>query len=156
LTIHDFNLDFWTNENQDRSYNMVAVRKGHRKYHPSYHDGLRNILVYDEIEEEQNETIIKNLMNKSENFICFDSCSFIAAQAALCGCVSVVIPDGGVSKEKWINDRKFLKYGVAYGYEDIQHAIDTRHLVKPHLKQLEENALDTVHKFVKFWEEKII
>ena len=156
LTIHDFNLEFWENEYKERPFNIVALRKGRGKYNPIYHEGLRNIFLYDDLEKEEDETIIKNFMNKSENFICFDSCSFIAAQAALCGCTTIVIPDEGFSKEQWIENHNFLKYGIAYGFEDIQHAIDTQHLVKPHLKQLEENALDTVHKFVKFWEEKII
>jgi len=155
LTIHDFNLDFWHEQNKDRHYNIVALRKGVSKYNPIYHEGLRNILVYDEIEKEEDETIIKNLMNKSEKFICFDSCSFIAVQAALCGCLTIVVPDQGFSKEEWIDNHKFLKYGIAYGYEDIQHAIETKDLIRPYLKELEENALKTVHDFVSFWKEKL-
>ena len=133
----------------------MALRKGASKYNPFFHEGLRNILVYDEIEKEEDETIIKNLMNKSEKFICFDSCSFIAVQAALCGCLTIVVPDHGFSKEEWTDNHKFLKYGIAYGYEDIQHAIETKDLIRPYLKELEENALKTVHDFVRFWKEKL-
>ena len=94
-------------------------------------------------------------MNKSEKFISFDSCSFIAVQAALCGCLTIIVPDHGFSKEEWIENHKFLKYGIAYGYEDIQHAIETKDLIRPYLKELEENALKTVHDFVSFWKEKL-
>ena len=155
LTIHDFDLDFWKNENQDRSYNMVAVRKGHYKYHPGYHSGLRNVIFYDDIEKEQDETIIKNLMNKSEIFLCFDACSFVAAQAALCGCKTIVIPDRGVSKEQWRENHTYTKYGIAYGHEDMQYASETKDMLRPYLKELEEKKLQTVHDFVKFWKEKL-
>jgi hypothetical protein len=42
-----------------------------------------------------------------------------------------------------------------YGDEDIDHAIETKDLLRPHLKELEENALQTVHDFVSFWKEKL-
>lgn len=155
LTLFDFNLDFWKNNYKERPYNMIALRKGSGKYNPKYHMNLKNIFVYDELEKEKDETIIKNFMNKSENFICFDSCSFVAAQAALCGCLTVVIPDNGYSKEQWISDHDFLRYGIAYGFDDIHHARSTQHLVKSHLREIESKGKDTVKEFIAFWKNKI-
>jgi hypothetical protein len=45
--------------------------------------------------------------------------------AALCGCISIVVPRPGMSREEWNSDEQDC-YGVAYGEEDIPRALATR------------------------------
>ncbi len=73
------------------------------------------------------------MFNKHEIFFSYNTQTFINNLAALCGCQSVILPHPKTSKEKVL---KFPqnKYGIAYGFDDIQHSIDTLPLVKDHLK----------------------
>ena len=89
-------------------------------------------------EHDQQECI--DFFNKYKYFISYDPCTFLSIMAALCGCISIVYPINGLNKQQWIQTTaavEYLKYkgldnlyGIAYGQEDMQYAIDTIHLVK--------------------------
>jgi hypothetical protein len=80
------------------------------------------------------------IFNQYKYFISYDSITFLSVIAALCGCVSIVVKVDGLSKEDWINTLavgEYLKesgepalYGIAYGADDLENAINTLHLVK--------------------------
>lgn len=80
------------------------------------------------------------IFNKHRYFISYDSLTFLSVMAALCGCISIVIKVDGLSKEEWLNNSvasEYLKengentlYGIAYGADDLQNAINTLHLAK--------------------------
>lgn len=86
----------------------------------------------------QNECII--FFNKYKYFISYDSLTFLSVIAALCGCISIVIKVDGLSKQDWLNTTaaaEYLKetnegtlYGIAYGADDLQNAINTIHLTR--------------------------
>lgn len=68
------------------------------------------------------------VFNRTERFYCYDLYTFYANYAAICGCVPIMVPQPGLSKGQWIaapEDR----YGVAYGPDDEQWAIETRQLL---------------------------
>jgi hypothetical protein len=46
-------------------------------------------------------------------------------------------------------------FGVAFGWDDIQWANNTVHMVREHLKEIEKIDKKTVDNFVKYWENKI-
>ena len=101
--------------------------------------------------------------NKHEYFICYDQLSFWPQIAALCGCKVIVMNvkdnpnayyDYNITPEEYRLENPLKKYGVAFGFGDLQHAIDTQHLVEDHLKEMDKQNLDTVKNFVKFWENK--
>jgi hypothetical protein len=84
--------------------------------------------------------------NRYKYFISYDSNTFLSIIAALCGCISIVIKVDGLSKEDWLNTtaaadflkisgQKFL-YGVAYGADDLDFAINTLDMVKPQWNQI--------------------
>ena len=56
--------------------------------------------------------------------------------ASLCGCVSIIKKIELISQKEWINGDPFLKYGVAYGQEGVNHAVDTHHLLLPHITEM--------------------
>jgi hypothetical protein len=77
--------------------------------------------------------------NRFKFFKCYDPLSFYIIIAALCGCVPIIHKIQGLSKNDWIKTtsaHEYVKdksldnlYGIAYGEEDLQYAIDTLHLV---------------------------
>ena len=62
--------------------------------------------------------------------------------------------DYSTTPEQYRLENPLKKYGVAFGFGDLQHAIDTQHLVEGHLLEIDQGNLDTVKNFVKFWENK--
>ena len=65
--------------------------------------------------------------------------------AALCGCQSVVIPSEDLSSEEFYNVQK---YGVAYGFENIDFAKLTHGKLIEDLKGMEQNTYTQCGKFV--------
>ena len=101
--------------------------------------------------------------NKHEYFICYDQLSFWPQVAALCGCKVVVMNvednpnayyDYNTTPEEYRLENPLKKYGVAFGFEDLRHAVSTQHLVKDHLEEIDKQNLETVKEFCKFWENK--
>ena len=72
-----------------------------------------------------------------------------------CGCTSIVIPDEGVSKEDWKPNVKDT-YGIAYGLNDVEYAIETKDKFLEYQKEIEQNNINAVKKFVKLCEEYFV
>lgn len=93
-----------------------------------------------EITKEYSQLDCIKMFNNHKFFISYDSLTFLTIISALCGCVAVVIKVEGVLKQDWLNTTvaaEYLKesgemmlYGIAYGAEDLQNAVDTIHLAK--------------------------
>tara|TARA_R110000744_G_scaffold233338_1_gene351319 strand:+ start:91 stop:1050 length:960 start_codon:yes stop_codon:yes gene_type:complete len=101
--------------------------------------------------------------NNHEYFICYDQLSFWPQIAALCGCKVIVMnvkdnPNAyynyNTTPEEYRLENPLKKYGVAFGFGDLQHAVNTQHLVEDHLKEMDKQNLETVKNFIKFWENK--
>ena len=73
-----------------------------------------------------------------------------SSYAAACGCLSIVVPEDGISKDEWRPNwnRGEFGYGIAYGFDDINYAKETQKLVMPMLKDKEKNANQTVRDFL--------
>jgi hypothetical protein len=83
-------------------------------------------------------------------FLSFDPFTFMSIIASLCGCVSVVKKISIISCEEWMKCDPFLKYGIAYGNEGIEHALNTQHLLLDHITNMylenEGNILNSIKK----------
>lgn len=104
-----------------RSGTCHVVRKGSNKNF--VHNLKKSISI-----EHLSHIEIANVFNRTKYFISYDSYTMLSKYAAMCGCISVVIPDKGVSKEEWRPDIQ-NRYGIAYGFNDIQWAITTQNRV---------------------------
>ena len=71
--------------------------------------------------------------NKHEIFFTYNTQTFISVLAAMCGCISVILPHPNTNKEKLLNFPQ-NKFGIAYGFDDINYSIDTLHLVEKNLQ----------------------
>jgi len=93
-----------------------------------------------EITREHSQIKCINIFNQHTYFISYDPLTFLIVIAALCGCISIVKKVDGLSKQEWLDTTgaaEYLKetgtnslYGIAYGADDLQNAINTIHLVK--------------------------
>jgi len=116
----------------ERSGSCFVKRKG--KNREIVHDLSDSIEIHDSTPSRK----LADLFNCKKYFFSYDDATFLSLQAAMCGCISIVIPKLGVSPSEWKALSPLRKYGIAYGMDDIEHAISTRHLVKQHLESFEE------------------
>lgn len=103
---------------------------------------IMNVHPPNSFEVTRNHTQIDyiKIFNKYKYFISYDSLTFLSVIAALCGCISIVIKVDGLSKNDWLNTTAVAKYleisnekilfGIAYGADDLENAINTIHLAK--------------------------
>lgn len=124
-----------------RSGTCYILRKGRGR--KLVHDKEKSVLI-----DGLSHTETAKLFNSVEMCISYDLYTLYSQYAALCGCISVVVPEEGLTKEDWIPDEK-KRYGVAYGFNDIDHAIETRKYILPMLKEEEKMANLTVRNFIK-------
>lgn len=157
LKVLDYDLKPWYDRNLERPYNMVCLRKGIWKKSYPIDSSLRFHFIQDEIEKEyKDENLVAYCMNRSKYYVCYDESSFIPIQAALCGCIPIVIPAPYYTADQWRENFPAWKYGIAYGFskDEINHAISTNHLIRDHVESFNDNY-DSVKEFVKFWENKL-
>jgi len=117
-----------------RSGVCYVLRKGSNR--PVYHD-LKNGIIVDALSHDE----MAKVFNESEYCISYDTQTFYSFYAALCGCKSIVIPEAGVEKEEWRPELQ-LRYGIAYGEDDLEWADNTRNEMIEYLikGQLESDA----------------
>jgi hypothetical protein len=103
------------------------------------------ISIDDEINKCTDLIILSKIYNTISLFISFDPHTYHSTMAALCGCTSVVIPSKEISNEEFYNVQK---YGVAYGFENIDFAKLTYSKMINDLKQMHQNTFTQCTKFV--------
>lgn len=126
--------DIFNNLNQSRSGQCFAIKKGKSKVLDKH---SADAILIDNLPKNR----LQKIFNEKEVFINYDHVSHLSIQAALSGCISVVIPDGKHTREEWQAKLPIFKYGIAYGLEDIEWSKSTLPQVLPYLESLiEENA----------------
>ena len=124
----------------DRSGTCYMLRKGRTR---AAEDDTRNALVLDG----RTHTEIASAFNQCKCFVSYDPYTMYSRYAALCGCTSIVVPMEGVPKEQW-RPEKELRYGIAYGFGDIEWALETRTDLLRTIEQEEETQAQGVSAFV--------
>lgn len=147
LTITHFPLDKYNEQNvsKARSGTAYCVRKGF--YKKIVHDINDSILI-----DNKKHTEIAEIFKNVTTFISYDNYTVYSEFAALSGCDSIVIPDHNISIDEWrpnIADR----YGVAYGYENLEWARNTKANLIEKYKQSEENSNVNTIKFIELVED---
>jgi hypothetical protein len=123
-----------------RKGSCYMLRKG--KNRKIIHDVENSILL-----DGKSHIEVAKAMNECEYFISYDMETMYSQYAVLCGCKSIVIPKEGLSKDEW-QPKKEFQYGIAYGFDDIEEAEKTKHLVYDVLKKIENESNQSVTKFI--------
>jgi hypothetical protein len=90
---------------------------------------------------------IAKIFNECKYFVSYDLYTMYSVYAAMCGCISIVVPVEGLSKEAWRPEAE-RRYGIAYGEDDIEFAVSTRNLLLAELDRQEAANLETVKLFI--------
>lgn len=91
---------------------------------------------YDHVEHKTSSKAFINYFLNKDMFLSFDPFTFMAIIASLCGCMSVIKKISIISYEEWMKCDPFIKYGIAYGNEGIEHALNTQHLLLDHITNM--------------------
>jgi len=67
----------------------------------------------------------------------YDLYTMYSSYAAACGCIPVIVPMPGVPLEVWMPEPE-NRYGLAYGEEQVTHALATRELLMGRLNLVNE------------------
>lgn len=125
----------------DRKGACFIVRKGDSKARvPETEDAIQI--------DGMSHADIAEVFNQCEVFYSYDEATFYSQYAAICGCLSVVVPALYSSRAEWVQNHPIGRCGVAYGLNDLDHARATMHLVKGDLEAEEAKGLATVRNFV--------
>lgn len=142
-----FDLDKYKQYNfGDRKGICYIVRKGSKRPDlPKKFDGI----VIDNLLEEEKVKVF----NECEYCISYDTQSSYSQIAAICGCISIVVPEQGKYKEDYVSGDEFV-YGVGYGFslQEREYAIDTKSLVKKYYETLNKSGMNNTEKFIKYCE----
>lgn len=150
LRAMELNLDVFKDHGKERNGTCYMLRKmGHKQpIHP------KDSIFLDSYAEAGGNEYLSMVFNKSKMFYSYDSATWCSIMAALCGCISVVIPDAGVTAEQWYERFPYFRYGIAYGSESdqIAHALNTRHLLRDHLLKLEAETIELTREMIRICE----
>lgn len=99
------------------------------------------------------------LLSSARLLVSYDTRTFVSALAALCGCLSVVVPIDGISADEWRRAMPLLSYGVAYGFDkaEIERAVATAPWLLKTLQcteALTERQIDSMLERIKELQEK--
>lgn len=137
-----YNLDLYKQSNfGERHGKCYVVRKGrNRPDLPKTFDGP----VIDDFFEPEKVRV----MNECEYCISYDTQTAYNNVAALCGCISVLVPEVGKGISAYRNAYD-TRYGVAIGFDEkqIQYAKDTVPLLKEEMCQLNAVSKKSVADF---------
>jgi len=141
----DFNIFY--NKNLSRNggcfYTKGQIPK--IQYHKNEDLCLDNIYS---IPQSERNLYLAEIFNQKEYFICYSHRSFTAALAALCGCMVIVIPYDNTPKEYWEKNFPTFKYGISYGINDTQWALDTQHLVAENVESIQNQGIKSIKSFI--------
>ena len=143
VTLSYFNHDVYKRWNYGhREGNCFLVRKGRSR--PDLPASVPGIIIDGLSEKEKVE-----VMNKCKYFYSYDPQTFYSSVAAVCGCVSIVIPEPGKCREDYTGGEA-KGWGIAYGTspEELEFARDTQKELHEFIESFEMDNQKNVQKFL--------
>lgn len=114
--------------------------------------GITNMHNFDEtIERSKTMEELNLAYNGIRYFISLDMETYHSVLAAMAGCISVIVPSDNVTKGNLFNKIPCFKNGVAYGFDDLDHAKLTKHLLYEYAQKTEsenEESIDRLEKAI--------
>ncbi|WP_278742058.1 hypothetical protein [Mitsuokella jalaludinii] len=143
LKIFSFDRELYKRTNYgERNGVCYFIRKGSKRTDlPKHFDGP----VLDLLPETEKVRIL----NKCEKCYLYDTQTFYASIAALCGCHSIVVPEPGKTRKDYLK-KDDHSCGVAYGEnrEEIEYAIQTQEKVADRIDRMLSSNLENTISFI--------
>lgn len=142
LPIIHYPLEIYEGKSEiaNRSGTAYCIRKGRGKL---ISQDSKDILI-----DGLSHGEIANIFKRVERFISYDPYTAYSRLAALSGCDSIVVPDLNVKECDWYPNPAD-RYGVSYGFENIEKSRQSRSLLLPKLLEEHRALNDLVFKFIK-------
>lgn len=140
MFVLSLNSAYTAGSSDERSGSCYLMRKG--KGRTLIHD-LSDSIQVDGLNHQETADIFR----KSKYFYSYDEVTLYSQYAAMCGCISVVIPENYSSREEYVEKNPTAKNGIAYGLDDIDHAIKTQNKVAEYFGDLDRESRETVARF---------
>lgn len=148
VQLQHFNHDLYKRTNfGHREGNCFIIRKGNtRSDLPETVSGI----ILDSLPDEEKVKV----MNQCEYCYSFDTQTFYSTVAAICGCVSIVIPEQGKTRADYLSEGE-KGWGIAYGTspEELEFAKRTQTELKAWIDSFEVNNHENVKKFIEYCQE---
>ena len=148
VTLNHFNYDLYKRWNYGaREGSCFIIRKGRERSDlPPAVQGV----ILDNLSEEEKVKV----MNQCEYCYSYDTQTFYSLVAAICGCVSVVIPEPGKKREDYLSEGE-KGWGIAYGTapEEIEFARSTCKDLLADIESYKVRNKENVHKFLDYCQE---
>lgn len=144
LCIPYFDLNLYKRENYGkREGTCYIVRKGKNRTDIPQIDEK---LIIDNWPEDEKV----KMFNSCKYCVSYDTETAYSTIAALCGCISVVIPEKGKTRSDYIKPTE-NKYGVAYGFEEkeLLYAKETSDLIFDNILRGNQRGKQMVKEFIK-------
>lgn len=140
----ELNLNIFKNEGRERKGTCYLIKKENHKEqtHPA------GSIMLDDYPSKGGFEYLAKIFNECEIFYAYDTATWLSVMASLCGCLSLVMPNEGVTPEQWHSGFPYFKYGIAYGKQDIEYALLTRHLLKDELLKIEADTMEETKQFI--------
>lgn len=151
LHVNYFDLNLYKQTNfGERVGNCYILRKGkNRSDLPNSFDGI----IVDDLTEQQKVKVF----NQCKYCYSYDMQTAYSDIAALCGCISIKVPESGCSATDYMKGND-SRYGIAYGdsADEIEYAIKTRQLLVDRFydKSRDESNKNEVESFIKILEKE--
>lgn len=143
MQVSYFDLKLYKKTNYgERKGNCYIIRKGEKRDDlPQNFDGV----IIDDLTEPQKVEVF----NRCEMCICYDTQTAYSSIAAMCGCLSVIIPEKGKTRDDYLTAGE-RKPGVAYGFDpkEIEYAKKTVHEIYDIYDKSNRCAVEEVKRFV--------
>lgn len=140
LTLSWLNQEYRQTNFGARSGSCYLLKKG--KGRPLVHD-LKDSVPVDALSHREKAAAF----NRATYFYTYDAYTTYSRYAALCGCIPIIVPLPGVSREEWVRSEE-ERYGLAYGADDIDWAVRTRPLLLRRIEQEQELQREMLGAFV--------
>ena len=116
-----------------------------RKQSTRHHErDVQNSLCIDGLSHAEISEIFKRI----KIFTSYDLYTAYSRFAAMCGCLSIVVPANGVTEEQWQPDERD-RVGIAYGPANIEHAVASLPRLPDVIQNDEQHSLDCLHNFAR-------
>jgi len=147
------------NKDRDNLLRLVWYNDVYRDLGARYRDGSCYIIrkgIDREITHDISNSVLIDRLTHQEKaeqfntrsiFYSYDTYTMYSTYAAVCGCISVVVPPPGLAISEWY-PRSEDRYGIAYGEANIPWAIETRELLLNRIATDKESEDYMLQRFV--------
>lgn len=156
LTVFDYHEKDFVNHNLPRNSKYCYILN--KETPDNYQEILRGLNA-ESVEDWKlrgNFKYLSEKFNEYEFFVTFDSKSFYTLAAAMCGCKPIIIKQDDKSPEEYRQQNPIQKFGIAYGFEDVEWMEKTLNEVPNYIKELQDKDSKTINDFVNFWKERML